>query len=224
MKSRILFVVFSWCVFPSSAQTVESIRFVPLYRGVPAVLNTPYSGASGEQLAFSTLRFYVSHITLYAGGMAFPDPQQVHLVDLEDSASLAIRFWPATIDSIGFSVGTDSLTNVSGIYEGDLDPTKGMYWAWNSGYINFKLQGTSSASPNPDHSFELHLGGYLPPYPTLRRVVLPIGSAQQEARIAFDLEPLLRSIDLAVTPAIMIPGKQAAEVSSVLSTLFHLVP
>lgn len=224
MKSGILLIVFSWCVFHSSAQTVESIRFVPLYNGVPVALNTTYSDASGKQTAFSALRFYISHVTLYASGMAFPDPQVVHLVDLEDTASLSIRFWPATIDSIGFSIGIDSLTSVSGIYEGDLDPTKGMYWAWNSGYVNFKLQGTSSASSNPDRSFELHLGGYLPPYPTIRRVVLPIGSANKEARIAFDLNDLLQTMDLTAVPAIMIPGRQAAQLSTTLSTLFHMVP
>ena len=26
---------------------------------------------------------------------------------------------------------------------GDLDPLKGMYWTWQSGYINFKIEGSS---------------------------------------------------------------------------------
>lgn len=25
--------------------------------------------------------------------------------------------------------------------DGDLDPLNGMYWAWNSGYINMKIEG-----------------------------------------------------------------------------------
>ena len=67
-------------------------------------------------------------------------------------------------DAIQFNLGIDSLTNVSGALGGDLDPTKGMYWTWQNGYVNFKLQGTSDLCNNPKNEFEFHLGGYLKPF------------------------------------------------------------
>ena len=34
-----------------------------------------------------------------------------------------------------------------------------MYWGWNSGYIFFKMEGTSPASPE-DGNFMYHIGGF----------------------------------------------------------------
>jgi hypothetical protein len=63
--------------------------------------------------------------------------------DENDSNALCLEI-PDDIefDAIQFNLGLDSLTNVSGALGGDLDPTKGMYWTWQNGYVNFKLQGS----------------------------------------------------------------------------------
>jgi len=39
----------------------------------------------------------------------------------------------------------DSLANVSGAMSNDLDATKGMYWSWQSGFINLKIEGKSAS-------------------------------------------------------------------------------
>ncbi|WP_222597316.1 MbnP family protein [Chitinophaga pinensis] len=39
----------------------------------------------------------------------------------------------------------------------------GMYWGWNSGYIFFKMEGTSSVAPldpSGQHKFRYHIGGF----------------------------------------------------------------
>ena len=59
---------------------------------------------------------------------------------------------------IYFQIGIDSLTNVSGDLDGDLDPALGMYWAWNSGYINMKLEGKSSSCKSVKKEFQFHIG------------------------------------------------------------------
>jgi len=70
-------------------------------------------------------------------------------------------------------IGTDSITNVSGALDGDLDPIKGMYWAWNSGCINFKLEGTRVISGKKT-PFEYHIGGYNGPQATAMKKSIKI--------------------------------------------------
>ena len=43
--------------------------------------------------------------------------------------------------------------------DGDLDPVHGMYWTWQSGYIQFKLEGLLRDSAG-ERKLELHLGGF----------------------------------------------------------------
>jgi hypothetical protein len=52
-----------------------------------------------------------------------------------------------SISKITFSAGIDSLTSTAGIQKGVIDPINGMYWAWQSGYVNFKIEGKSSSCP-----------------------------------------------------------------------------
>lgn len=77
-------------------------------------------------------------------------------------------------DAFRFNPGIDSLENVSGAFGGDLDPTKGMYWAWHSGDINFKLEGHSAGCGSRDNAFQLRLGGYQAPHASLQTIHLAV--------------------------------------------------
>jgi hypothetical protein len=93
------------------------------------------------------------------------------LVDLSVTPSLALGLdVPKTLpfNRLKCNLGIDSLTNEAGAMGGDLDPTKGMYWAWQSGYVNFKMEGKSPICPTWKHKFQLHLGGYLAPFNALQ--------------------------------------------------------
>lgn len=48
-----------------------------------------------------------------------------------------------------------------------------MYWTWQSGYINAKLEGKSNLVNTPTHAFAFHLGGYLNPFQTLQTISIP---------------------------------------------------
>ncbi|MEO5563928.1 MAG: MbnP family protein, partial [Chitinophagaceae bacterium] len=72
-------------------------------------------------------------------------------------------------DQLNFVLGVDSLRNTMNISKrtGVLDPANamdhGMYWGWNSGYIFFKMEGTSLQSPvDPigQRKFRYHIGGF----------------------------------------------------------------
>ncbi|MFN4989972.1 MAG: MbnP family protein, partial [Ignavibacteria bacterium] len=57
------------------------------------------------------------------------------LLTMEDSLTFTI---PDDIDSLCF--GLDSIDNVNTSFEGALDPIHGMFWTWNSGYVNCKIE------------------------------------------------------------------------------------
>jgi len=204
--------------FVSLGQSKDLIRFVPVYNGQKLTLNTTFNDGS-DSYEFSTLRFYVTIPISSKESIS----DGIYLIDLEDSNSLIIPFKFDNKKSISFYLGIDSLTNVSGNLEGPLDPVKGMYWSWNSGYINFKLEGKSSKSNSPYKSFEYHLGGYLPPFSTLQIVDLSHnGRIEDVIEIELDLSIFLKEVLQKENHSIMVPGKDALDLSILLSKLFEL--
>jgi hypothetical protein len=181
------------------------------------------SDTLNEKYTIETLRFYVSSVEItYHDGTKFQEKNSVHLIDLEDANSWKWNLLDskdADVKFVSFLLGTDSLTNVSGILEGDLDPIKGMYWAWNSGYINFKVEGFKREENSP---FEFHIGGYLPPYQTVQRIELPVNTINQPMRIRLNLSQFLDQINLNEVREVMIPGPDAAALARQLSNCFTL--
>lgn len=209
--------VMTFAATPAQRSTgITSLRFVPVADEGLLPLDSELVLANGATASVSTLRFYVSHVALHAAGrVVWSDGDRCHLVDASDSARLIIALpTPAGIgaDSVSFLLGVDSLTNVSGALGGDLDPTKGMYWAWNSGYINFKLEGRSTACPARDHRFEFHLGGYLPPDRSVQHVSVAV-SPGPVAAIAFDIPGFLNALDLQKEYHVTSPGPAAVRLS-----------
>ena len=199
----------------------RQLRFVPQLAGYPLVLNGPMVLGDDLPITVTAFRFYAGHFTYHRHGEWLLASNEYRLVDAADTASLSIDLGPATAtsDSISFLLGVDSLTNVSGAFGGDLDPIKGMYWTWNSGYINLKLEGSSPASPYPSHAFELHLGGYLPPFPTAQRVTPPVGAMPLSVHV--ELMPLLNAAGIHTRCNVMSPGEAAMRLSRVAATMFR---
>jgi hypothetical protein len=126
-------------------------------------LNTDYvHPMNSEALNFSTFKYYVSNIILTKeDGTQWKDSNSYYLIDLSkpSSLSLALSNVPVgTYKSMTYTLGVDSLHNVSGAQTGALSTANGMFWNWNSGYIMLKAEGTSPASSSG--SFAYHLGGF----------------------------------------------------------------
>ena len=177
-----------------------------------------------ENYTVSTLRFYLSNIQFHVKDDSwYSDEVNAHLIDLEDPKSWEIELpknaSKSRIDSVSFLLGVDSTTNVAGILEGDLDPINGMYWAWNSGYINFKVEGEKKTSMK---KYEYHLGGYLRPFATSRQVVLSRDSKQKKLILHLELKPFLDEINMDELNEVMIPGPDAVILSDSLSKCFNL--
>ncbi|MFM1875276.1 MAG: hypothetical protein RL266_1013 [Bacteroidota bacterium] len=168
------------------------------------------------------LRFYISRVQLLnEEEVVWQESDSYHLIDVADSASLEFRL-PSGFKANGLSflLGTDSLANVSGALGGDLDPSKGMYWAWNSGYINFKLEGTSPVCTSRNNQFQFHLGGYAYPNATVQELMFPISGSS--ITVLVDVAQLLATIDLKVSSVIMSPGAEAVALSEQAATIFRV--
>ncbi len=160
---------------PAQMRTIR-LRFAAEVHGKHCTLGDQLStNRLGQTFAVSTLKYYIGHITIErANGTPVLHPDHV-LIDAEDSAScvIALRDVPAgTYTGLTFMVGVDSTHSTGGPMEGALDPLKGMYWTWATGSIFVKCEGTSSASPQPHHRIEYHLGGFAYPYRNMRTVTL----------------------------------------------------
>jgi len=148
--------------------------------------------------------------------LIYTSNKKAHLIDLSKELSLQINEKKSfDFDKVKFNIGVDSLTNVSGIFEGDLDPANGMYWTWQSGYINFKLEGTSSLCPSRKNKFYWHIGGYSPPFNTLRQVAL-----KTNEKVNIQLGELFEEIDVSVKYQVMSPNDNAVQIADKLPSLF----
>ena len=124
-------------------------------------------------------------------------------------------------DHIRFNLGIDSITNSGGVLGGDLDPIKAMYWTWQSGYINFKIEGYASSSTAKNHEFEFHIGGYIPPFYALQKIDLPLRN-RNNIDIQLDFTKVFNSIDFSKTNHIMLPCIQAVDLAKILAHSFSI--
>lgn len=221
LTTRTLFTILGLWICTQSSARNYSIDFKFELDNTAIQLNKgQFSKTLNDTVRIELLKFYVSKIVLtYENGTLYKEHPSYHLVNLEDPASTQILLNgipEGKIKSIDYLIGTDSLTNVSGSMEGDLDPIKGMYWAWRSGYVNFKIEGKMNSLSTRKHKFVLHVGGYLPPYKT-RRVVssaLINDSMQQGTTFTFALEKILSDINN--NPTLMMPGPKASKMANVV--------
>ncbi|RDC63940.1 MbnP family protein [Adhaeribacter pallidiroseus] len=131
-----------------------------------------YTNANGDQFQITTFKYYISNIVLIkADGSTYKQPDSYYLIDQEkpDSKLLTLNNVPSgEYTGLTFTVGVDSVRNVSGAQTGALDPAQGMFWSWNTGYIFLKLEGYSPQSEKGGLTF--HIGGFKAPNNTIRTV------------------------------------------------------
>jgi len=179
-----------------------SVEFDNIVDGQNLFLNTvTYTNSSGENYKVTTLKYYISNIkvTNTAGAeIVVPQDSSYFLIDESDAASHSAEVTVPKGDykQITFTVGVDSLRNTMDVASrtGVLDPAaggNGMYWSWNSGYIFFKIEGTSPASAEAGNAFMYHIGGFggysSPTINNIREVTLDL-TAGGIAKVAADGE------------------------------------
>lgn len=204
------------------------IRFLPIAEGKKLLLDQWLHPANeGDSFSITTLRFYVSAIAFYQNeNKVWEEPNSYHLLDAEvpDQMRISLKV-PSTLayNRLHFSLGIDSTTNEAGAGSGALDATQGMYWAWQSGYINFKLEGTHPACNTRKHAFQFHLGGFRGKDYCLQKIILPV-SKNNNIEIITDISRFLNSINMAQQNTVMIPGKEAVLLSQKAAQMFSISP
>ena len=187
-------------------------------------LNKKYVSKNKDTLQVNLVKFYISKIQIeYSDKSIFSEENSYHLIDIENPNSLKIPICKKAdkiINKITFNIGVDSIASTSGALSGDLDPTKGMYWAWQSGYINMKIEGKSSSCKTRKNDFQFHIGGYLKPNYSLREITLFPKSNQLD--IAVNLAYFFDEIQLSKTNSVMIPGKKAMELANLSTKMFYI--
>jgi len=192
----------------------------------PLVLtNKKYVTKTNDTVTITKMKFYLSNFVLeLEDGTEYKESNSVHLVDAETLSSLEFHLKNATdikIKKIRFDIGIDSLTSVSENFDGDLDPALGMYWAWNTGYINMKLEGKSSSCTNVKKEFQFHIGGYLPKQNALQKIELEVAE-NQNIIINVELDRWLDALLLKETNSIMIPGEKALAMAQKYKNMFQI--
>ncbi|MFZ4543077.1 MAG: MbnP family protein [Saprospiraceae bacterium] len=201
-------------IIAQSNHTV-TLHFLPLWKSEGLILSKPYPTAD-DTITISQLKFYISHIQLYKDdSLVWVEKESYHLIDHESESAekITLSILPLLqYNKIRFLIGIDSLTQNDGVKGGDLDPTKGMYWTWQSGYIHFKLEGNCRKCNARKNEFQFHIGGYSAPFNSIQSVEYPI-TLGKDLEFGLDLSAFLAGFDLPALNHIMSPSAKAVEIA-----------
>ncbi|MCX6148280.1 MAG: hypothetical protein NTW25_13685 [Candidatus Kapabacteria bacterium] len=208
-----------------SQDIISKINFDSSLNKIKLELNKYILLNKNDSISIETIKFYISNIKLAIDdSIIFQEPNSYHLIDFENisTKSISLNYHKNIIfNKIKFNLGIDSATNVSGALGGDLDPTKGMYWTWQNGYINFKFEGKSNICQNKNNEFQYHLGGYLYPNNSIQEITLNIKN-NKDLNININLDNLLPNLNLSDKNHIMSPSLESVKVSKIIANSFEI--
>lgn len=216
---------------PAAAPPGLVVRVEPVFGAAPLLLDTQaYPTARQGVVTISTFRFYLSGLRVtYTDGTIYAEPASYHLIDADPEAAASCQLILSTapakpVRALTFCVGVDSAANVAGALGGDLEPGRGMYWAWHSGYINAKLEGHAPACPAPRHEFAFHIGGFQAPHNALRTVTVAVPAPTGPTALVLraDVGQWLEALDLAHTYSVLVPGAAAMACADACARMFTL--
>ena len=225
---KIFFLLFIPTVFfGQNTKNSTNVQFSLQFNDKEVAFGEDYISKNKDTLSLESIKFYISSFeVMYKNKEVFKEKNSYHLIDLDDSETLKFNLPTISkeeIVGIKFNIGVDSLASVSGAMEGDLDATKGMYWAWQSGFINLKIEGKSKSVSARKNKFHLHVGGYLAPNYAMRTVELKGNQIKNnKIYIKVDVAKIFDEIDLHKTNSVMIPGKEAMEIADISTKMFSL--
>ena len=178
------------------------------------------------------LKCYVGHIEILDINRQVigKDSVTYRLLNFSDRSSLNFSIPINSIKAsyIRLTLGVDSATNAAGVHCCALDPANGMYWSWQSGYIQFKLEGKEKDGT----ALNLHLGGFSNAHmssitdeiPIHRMVsngpVLPPNRRSQHLSISLSLDSFLELIKTNKEYSLMSPNSRVQEYMRKLCSSF----
>ncbi len=208
-----------------------TIRFHHIAGNSALVFGDTVQTGPGEKITIEKFRYYVSSFSVKdENGKTYRLPAAYYLVDENEPASktIVMKVPAEKITAIRFLLGVDSIRNVSGIQTGALDPLKGMFWTWNSGYIMAKLEGTCEGLAAAGQRFTYHIGGFRTGMNTLHEIEITIPSPRSVS-VGLDINADIlkwfsgkQDIRIKETPVCHSPGKLAVAIADNYSQMFSL--
>jgi hypothetical protein len=191
-----------------------------------------FMNESGQSYTITKFKYYISNIKLKTQGKKDIEVNRSFLIDEEEPLTKQIELNDIPeghYDEISFILGVDSIHNCSGIQSGDLDPVKGMFWAWNTGYIFLKFEGKSPSSNANGNIVEYHIGGFTEPYNCIRQISLKLDlntgeKKEKTVQINADVSEILKSpftIDFSKMPVVT-DKKNATKIADNYSDMFSI--
>jgi len=200
------------------------LKIVPTWHQEPLVLQNKYPINNQEQVQFTVFKWYLSAFFLKnKDQLVYQCKQQPVLMDAEKPKTWDISLQIPTnvaFDQLCFVFGIDEKTNDAGIGAGDLDPAKGMYWTWETGYIHCKLEGNRFNKKNKQ-TFTAHIGGFLPPFAAMQHKILAVHSSNNELTAMIDLACFWPYFSAQKKQNLMTPSAEAVQWSQQLIQCLH---
>lgn len=213
------------------------ITFINTVKGKPLEPGSgKYFNAFGEEYSISKFKYYISNISFTKGKAVFFEPDSYHLVDESnaDAKHFSFALDEGNYDNMSFTLGVDSLHNVSGAQTGALDPLNDMFWTWNTGYVMVKLEGHSQQANVVNNKFEYHIGGFMGDNKVLKNITLgfPQGKTvniqpgkTSEIIIAADIDTWWQQpndIKISDHPVCSTPGQLAKKIADNYCKMFTI--
>jgi hypothetical protein len=210
------------------------IRMVHVVNGEPLKMNSGlYANANGDSFMVSMYKYYLTDFAfIKADGKATKEKESFHLINESKTASkdFPVNISAGEYTAISFTIGVDSIYNVSGAQGGALDPINAMFWDWNTGYIMAKVEGSSNKAP--EGNFAFHIGGFAGKKSVLKRVTLklpsPVNISNGKMPVIYiksDVAEWFKTpntIDFAQMPGVMMEGAEAVSIADNYVDMFSI--
>lgn len=217
MKQFLLFCLILVASFGFKNEQQSNVVLRCVYQEQPIQVGDSLN-LQNHQVQLENLKFYICDIKVkYTDGQEITFPKH-QLINLEDQPNIQIPNFKATgIVDFSFGIGVDSTTTMQGVFDGDLDPAKGMFWTWQSGYVNFKVEWASA-----DQETFFHIGGFANDQNSFRTIHLKSNPKKTLKSLDFDLKAFADLMQQKGYSGIMSPGKQACDIADHYSNFFKL--
>lgn len=202
-----------------------NIIVIANYDGQPIEKNKWYHSKRNDSVRLTKVKFYLTNFRLLSTtGPLLPIEEKNLLIDgfLINKIKLNFKVPKNTKDLIlACDLGVDKKYNMSGANSGDLDPVNGMFWSWQSGYINFKIEGVSPSCNTRKNKFQFHIGGYQTPHQTKRQLSFKLENWDiYNLVISIELSKFFDDLELGTINQLTTTGAKASQMANQFQKIF----
>ncbi len=212
-------------------QTVPTVlHFRHLANGQLVERNKPFKINDTETYKIKQWKYYISHLELLSEKGKVISIPGIFLIDAFGNDSINFQSPNGKFTAIKFSIGIDSIMHMSGAQDGALDPLNGMYWAWNTGFMHYKLEGEKQTLGNNLQKLQYHIGGFSGKNNTNQTINIPLQKSIHSKKSTTPLPDIF--VDLTSffdnpvvkneKPLIMKEGNDAVEISKTFPSMFSI--